>query len=77
MTTTEATTLFKYHLQTNHEPGTIESYSRFIERSDAVHGERLIDAISPDEIFHFLENLTRGLAVIQPHVPAETGSRRR
>lgn len=58
----EAITLFKYYLQVNHKPRTIESYRRFLDRFDAIHAERLVDAITPDEIFHFLENLTKGLA---------------
>jgi integrase/recombinase XerD len=62
MTTKEAITLFNYYLQANHKTRTIESYGRFLDKFDAIHAERLIDAITPDEIFHFLENLTKGLA---------------
>jgi hypothetical protein len=51
MITKEAITLFKYYLQSNHKLRTIESYSRLIERYNALHGERILDDISPDEIF--------------------------
>jgi integrase/recombinase XerD len=62
MTTKEAIILFKYYLQSNHKQRTIESYSLLLDRFEAIHALRLIDAISPDEIFHFLENLTKDLA---------------
>ena len=62
MTTKEAITLFKYYLQSNHKRRTIESYSLLLDRFNAIHAERLLDDISPDEIFHFLEDLTRDLA---------------
>ena len=57
MTTKEAITLFKYYLQSNHKRRTIESYSLLLVRFNAIHAERLLDDISPDEIFHFLEDL--------------------
>ena len=57
MTTKEAITLFKYYLQSNHKRRTIESYSLLLDRFNAIHAERLLDDISPDEIFHFLEDL--------------------
>jgi integrase/recombinase XerD len=62
MTTREAITLFKYYLQSNHKQRTIESYSLLLDRFEAIHAQRELDAIAPDEIFHFLENLTRDLA---------------
>lgn len=62
MTTKEAITLFKYHLQSNHKRRTIESYTMLLDRFNAIHAKRLLDDISPDEIFHFLEDLTRALA---------------
>jgi site-specific recombinase XerD len=62
MTTKEAITLFKYYLQSNHKPRTIESYTRMLDRYNAIYAERLLDDISPDEIFHFLEDLARNLA---------------
>jgi len=62
MTTKEAITLFKYFLQSNHKRRTIESYTLLLDRFDAIHAERLLKDISPDEIFHFLENITRNLS---------------
>jgi site-specific recombinase XerD len=62
MTTKEAITFFKYYLQSNHKQRTIESYTILIDRFNAIHAERLLDDISPDEIFHFLEDLTKDLA---------------
>jgi hypothetical protein len=62
MTTREAITLFKYYLQSNHKKRTIESYTLLLDRFNAIHAERLLGDISPDEIFHFLEDMTRGMA---------------
>jgi integrase/recombinase XerD len=62
MTTKEAITLFKYYLQSNHKTRTIESYTFLLDRFSAIHAERLLEDISPDEIFHFLEDMTRSMA---------------
>jgi integrase/recombinase XerD len=62
MTTREAITLFKYYLQSNHKTRTIESYTLLLDRFNAIHAERLLEDISPDEIFHFLEDMTRSMA---------------
>ena len=62
MSTKEAITLFKYYLQSNHKRRTIESYTLLLDRFNAIHAGRLLGDISPDEIFHFLEDLTRALA---------------
>jgi integrase len=62
MTTKEAITLFKYYLQSNHKTRTMESYALLLDRFNAIHAGRPLDHISPDEIFHFLEDLTRNLA---------------
>jgi integrase len=62
MNTKEAITLFKYYLRSNHKIRAIESYRILLDRFNAIHAERLLDDISPDEIFHFLEDLTRSLA---------------
>jgi integrase/recombinase XerD len=40
----------------------IESYTLLLDRFNAIHAEKRLDDISPDEIFHFLEDLTRSLA---------------
>jgi integrase/recombinase XerD len=62
MTTKEAITLFKYYLQSNHKRRTIESYTFLLDRFNAIHAEKLLSDISHDEIFHFLEDLTRSMA---------------
>ena len=62
MKTREAITLFKYYLQSNHKQRTMESYTLLLNRFNAIHAERILDNISPDEIFHFLENVTQNLS---------------
>jgi len=62
MTTKEAIALFKYYLQANHKMRTIESYNLLLGRFGAIYAQRPVEEISPDEIFHFLENLTQNLA---------------
>lgn len=62
MTTKEAITLFKYYLQANHKPRTIDSYRLLLDRFNISYAEKTLDGISPDEIFHFLEDLTKNLA---------------
>ena len=62
MTTKEAIVLFKYYLQSNHKQRTIESYSLLLERFEVIYAQRDLETIAPDEIFHFLENLTGNMA---------------
>ena len=62
MTTKEAITLFNYYLQSNHKQRTIESYNLLLGRFEAIYGQRPLDSIAPDEIFHFLEDLTKDMA---------------
>ncbi len=62
MNTKEAMVLFKYYLQSNHKQRTIESYRLLLERFEAIHAQRDLETIAPDEIFHFLENLTGNMA---------------
>jgi integrase/recombinase XerD len=62
MTTKESITLFKYYLQSNHKQQTIDSYTLLLDRFNAIHAEKALDETSPDEIFHFLEDLTMNLA---------------
>jgi site-specific recombinase XerD len=60
--TKEAITLFKYYLQSNHKKRTIESYRLLLERFEAIHAQRDLEVIPPDEVFHFLENLIGNMA---------------
>ncbi|HUT63955.1 MAG TPA: site-specific integrase, partial [Anaerolineae bacterium] len=62
MTTKEAIALFKYYLQANHKMRTIESYNLLLGRFDAIYAQSPVADISPDEILHFLENMTQYLA---------------
>lgn len=62
MTTQEAISLFKYYLQANHKQRTLESYRVCLDRFAALYAQRSLDAVTPDEIFHFLEHLTQNLA---------------
>lgn len=66
MTTKEAITLFKYYLQSNHKTRTIKSYTLLLERFNAIHAEKLLEDVTPDEIFHFLRQAT----VITENVPS-------
>jgi len=62
MTTREAITLFKYYLQANHKPRTIESYNLLLDRLEAIFSQKQLCDISADEIFHFLESMTQTLS---------------
>ena len=62
MITKEAITLFKYYLQSNHKQRTIESYRLLLERFEVIYAQKDLETIAPDEIFHFLENLTGNMA---------------
>lgn len=62
MTTKEALTLFKYYLQSNHKQRTIVSYGFLLERFEVTYAHRNLETIVPDEIFQFLENLTKDMA---------------
>jgi len=62
MITKEAITLFKYYLQSNHKPRTIESYRLLLERFEVIFAQKDLETIAPDEIFHFLETLTGNMA---------------
>ena len=62
MITKEAITLFKYYLQSNHKPRTIESYRLLLEKFETIYARKDLETIAPDEIFHFLENLTGNMA---------------
>ena len=62
MITKEAITLFKYYLQSNHKPRTIESYRLLLEKFETIYAQKDLETIAPDEIFHFLENLTGNMA---------------
>ncbi len=62
MNTKEAMVLFKYYLQSNHKQRTIESYRLLLERFEVIYAQRDLEDIPPDEIFHFLENLTGNMA---------------
>lgn len=62
MITKEAITMSKYYVQSNHKRRATESYTLLLDRFNAIHAERFLEDISPDEIFHFLENMTQKLS---------------
>jgi len=62
MTTKEAITLFKYYLQSNHKQRTIVSYGFLLERFEVTYAQRDLETIVPDEIFQFLETMTKDMA---------------
>ena len=62
MTVREAINLFNHYLQVNHRRRTIESYRHLLGSFEATHAARMVDAVSSEEIFQFLEGQTRSLA---------------
>jgi site-specific recombinase XerD len=59
MITKEAINLFKYYLQSNNKKKTIKSYNSLFDKFEAIYSQRQLEDISPDEIFRFLEDVTR------------------
>jgi len=62
MTVREAINLFHYYLHANHRRRTISSYRYLLGRFDAAYAARNVGSITPEEIFAFLEGLTRDSA---------------
>jgi site-specific recombinase XerD len=58
----EAITLFQYYQRSNHKERTTASYLHLLKRSESLYGERPFDSVGADEIYHFLETSTEGLA---------------
>ncbi|HVN97420.1 MAG TPA: site-specific integrase [Syntrophorhabdaceae bacterium] len=62
MNTKEAISLFGFYQQSNHRKRTAESYRSLLQHLNAFFADRHLDSIKPDEIYHFLEHVTKGLA---------------
>lgn len=62
MTTQEDINMFKYYLQINHKPKTIESYDLLLNKLEVIFAQKPLEEITSDEIFSFLENLTHNLS---------------
>lgn len=60
--TSEAVTIFKYYLQSNHKKRTIESYNPLIDKFETIYKQKSLEDISSDEVFQFLENVTHSLS---------------
>ena len=62
MKTKEAIDLFQSYQKSTHKKRTLQSYLPLLLRFGSQYGERLLKAIGPEEIFHFLEETTAGRA---------------
>ena len=62
MTVREAINLFNHYLEVNHRSRTIDSYRHLIGSFDAAYAARMVDSVSSEEIFQFLEGQTHSLA---------------
>jgi len=58
----EAITLFQYYQRSSHKKRTTASYLHLFRKFENLLGERPFDSMEADEIYHFLETLTEGLA---------------
>ena len=58
----EAITLFQYYQRSNHKKRTTASYLHLFKKFESLYAERPLDSMEADEIYHFLETLTQGLA---------------
>ncbi|MCK5346652.1 MAG: site-specific integrase [Candidatus Heimdallarchaeota archaeon] len=56
----EATNIFRTHQKSNNKKRTQESYNFLLKHFEVSFADRQLGSIGPDEIFHFLENLTGG-----------------
>jgi integrase len=58
----EAITLFKYQQKANLKQRTIYSYEYLLRKFGEIFADRLLESMTVDEIYHFLENLTEGFS---------------
>lgn len=58
----EAISLFRFYQQSNHRKRTADSYRFLLQHFDSVFSDRDLDSIKPDEIYHFLEQMTKTLS---------------
>ncbi len=62
MNVKEAISLFRFYQQSNHRKRTADSYRFLLQHFDSVFSDRDIDSIKADEIYHFLEQMTKTLS---------------
>ena len=62
MTVREAINVFVQYIQINHKGRTIDNYRYLLDRFQTAYADCAVDSVSPEEIFQFLERLTRSLA---------------
>ncbi|MCX5814755.1 MAG: site-specific integrase [Proteobacteria bacterium] len=62
MNVKEAISLFRFYQQSNHRKRTVDSYRFLLQHFDSVFSDRDLDSIKPDEIYHFLEQMTKTLS---------------
>jgi integrase/recombinase XerD len=58
----QAISLFQSYQQSNHRKRTVESYRFLLEQFGAFYAERPVDTLRPEEIYDFLERVTKDLA---------------
>jgi hypothetical protein len=62
MTVSEAIKVFIQYLQMNHTSRTIDNYRYLLGRFDTAYADCAVDAVSSEEVFQFLEGMTKNLA---------------
>ena len=62
MSVKEAISLFRFYEQSNHRKRTADSYRFLLQHFDSLFSDRELDSIKPDEIYHFLEQMTKTLS---------------
>jgi integrase len=62
MNVKEAISLFRFYQQSNHRKRTVDSYRFLLQHFDSIFSDRDIESIKADEIYHFLEQLTKTLS---------------
>ena len=62
MKTKDAIDLFQFYQKSTLKQRTLQSYIPLLDNFGARHGERSLQSIGSDEVFHFLEDVTEGCA---------------
>jgi len=62
MNVKEAISLFRFYQQANHRKRTADSYRFLLQYFDSLFSDRDLDSIKADEIYHFLEQMTKTLS---------------
>ncbi|MCX5815188.1 MAG: site-specific integrase [Proteobacteria bacterium] len=62
MNVKEAISLFRFYQQSNHRKRTADSYRFLLQHFDSLFSDHDLDFIKPDEIYHFLEQMTKTLS---------------